>query len=149
MHWQNGFESPADIMVVELYLCCLHLRVRVSAEVGSIIQIWLFQLVPVIASSLSSNPPTTKVSLEIVRLFASNFTCRFDSTQDDKEILEILSHPSRWSTLDCLKYILRSRYDKRNKPTGQHMAVNISVLLLSLSSPSESSLVISVKYPAV
>ena len=24
------------------------------------------------------------------------FTCRFDSTQDDKEILEILSHPSRW-----------------------------------------------------
>ena len=33
------------------------------------------------------------------------------------------------------------RYDKRSKPPQQQIHVNISVLLLSLSSPSESSLV--------
>jgi len=51
---------------------------------------------------------------------------RFESDQSDKDILDILTHPSR--------------YDKRNRPPVGPINVNISVLLLSLSSPDESSL---------
>jgi len=46
---------------------------------------------------------------------------RFESDQSDKDILDILTHPSR--------------YDKRNRPPVGPINVNISVLLLSLSSP--------------
>eukprot|EP00091_Calanus_sinicus_P016041 TRINITY_DN3521_c0_g1_i1.p1 TRINITY_DN3521_c0_g1~~TRINITY_DN3521_c0_g1_i1.p1 ORF type:complete len:123 (+),score=36.06 TRINITY_DN3521_c0_g1_i1:217-585(+) len=50
----------------------------------------------------------------------------FDVTQSDKEMLDLLTH--------------KNRYDKRIKPPQQQINVNISVLLLSLSSPDESSL---------
>jgi len=51
---------------------------------------------------------------------------RFDSTQSDKEILDTLVH--------------KNRYDKRIKPPILPINVNVSVELLSLSSPDESSL---------
>jgi len=57
---------------------------------------------------------------------------QFHSDKSDKEILEILTHDSR--------------YDKRSKPPQQHIHVNISVLLLSLSSPSESSLTYEIEF---
>jgi len=51
----------------------------------------------------------------------------FDSTQSDSDIIDILLHPSR--------------YDKRDSPPGTFpIAVNISISLLSLQSPDESSL---------
>jgi len=50
----------------------------------------------------------------------------FDRTQSDKEVLDLLTH--------------KNRYDKRIKPPQQQINVNISVMLLSLSSPDESSL---------
>jgi len=50
----------------------------------------------------------------------------FDETQSNKEMLDLLTH--------------KSRYDKRIKPPQQQINVNISVMLLSLSSPDESSL---------
>jgi len=50
----------------------------------------------------------------------------FDATQSDKEMLDLLTH--------------KNRYDKRSKPPQQQINVNVSVMLLSLSSPDESSL---------
>jgi len=50
----------------------------------------------------------------------------FDGTQSDKEMLDLLTH--------------KNRYDKRMSPPQQQINVNISVMLLSLSSPDESSL---------
>jgi len=50
----------------------------------------------------------------------------FDGRQSDKEVLDLLTH--------------KNRYDKRIKPPQQQINVNISVMLLSLSSPDESSL---------
>jgi len=57
---------------------------------------------------------------------------RFEADKNDREILDILTHGTR--------------YDKRNKPPQQHIGVNISVLLLSLSSPSESSLTYEIEF---
>merc|ERR1712106_627417 len=51
----------------------------------------------------------------------------FDATQSDKEMLDLLTH--------------KNRYDKRTKPPQQQINVNVSVMLLSLSSPDESSLI--------
>jgi len=64
---------------------------------------------------------------EGVRAVASQgYQKSFDDTQSDKEMLDILTH--------------KNRYDKRVKPPLQQINVNISVMLLSLSSPDESSL---------
>jgi len=52
-------------------------------------------------------------------------TYKYDELTD-KEILDHLLH--------------KQRYDKRIKPAVEHLKVNISVVLLSLSSPDESSL---------
>jgi len=57
---------------------------------------------------------------------------QFTSDKSDKEVLDILTHDSR--------------YDKRSKPPQQQIHVNISVLLLSLSSPSESSLTYEIEF---
>jgi len=57
---------------------------------------------------------------------------QFQANKSDKEILDKLTH--------------ESRYDKRIKPPQQHINVNISVLLLSLGSPSESSLTYEVEF---
>jgi len=57
---------------------------------------------------------------------------QFQSDKTDKEILDILTHDTR--------------YDKRSKPPQQQIQVNISVLLLSLSSPSESSLTYEIEF---
>ena len=72
--------------------------------------------------------------------------CSFEADKNDREILDILTHGTRYNHenyFDMIKCIIinKNRYDKRNKPPQQHIGVNISVLLLSLSSPSESSLV--------
>jgi len=59
-------------------------------------------------------------------LTSHGYQRRFDGSQSDKEILDILLH--------------RNRYDKRIKPSIEQIHVNVSVMLLSLSSPDESSL---------
>jgi len=51
---------------------------------------------------------------------------RFDVSQSDKEVLDVLVH--------------KNRYDKRTKPPMEPIDVNVSMVLLSLSSPDESSL---------
>eukprot|EP00092_Neocalanus_flemingeri_P014403 GFUD01015537.1.p1 GENE.GFUD01015537.1~~GFUD01015537.1.p1 ORF type:complete len:492 (+),score=81.86 GFUD01015537.1:246-1721(+) len=59
-------------------------------------------------------------------LSSAGYHRRFEGAQSDKEILDIILH--------------RNRYDKRIKPPLQPINVNVSVVLLSLSSPDESSL---------
>eukprot|EP00092_Neocalanus_flemingeri_P003564 GFUD01003822.1.p1 GENE.GFUD01003822.1~~GFUD01003822.1.p1 ORF type:complete len:534 (-),score=88.57 GFUD01003822.1:74-1525(-) len=59
-------------------------------------------------------------------LSSAGYQRRFDGAQSDKEILDIILH--------------RNRYDKRIKPPLEPINVNVSVVLLSLSSPDESSL---------
>jgi len=58
------------------------------------------------------------------RQFGYNRT--FESIQKSKEVLDILVH--------------KSRYDKRIKPPLEPIIVNVSITLLSLGSPDESSL---------
>ena len=90
-------------------------------------------------------PSSVKIKLKVINNSILCF-CSFEADKNDREILDILTHGTRYNHenyFDMIKCIIinKNRYDKRNKPPQQHIGVNISVLLLSLSSPSESSLV--------
>lgn len=68
---------------------------------------------------------TTILLLALANNTAAN-TAAFSEHLTDKQILDILIHPQR--------------YDKRTKPLAAPLHVNVSVMVLSLSSPDESSL---------
>jgi len=81
----------------------------------------LLKILPVLVTLINSNTEAVNSKEKY-----HDFSERFDAYQKDKEILDVLTHPSR--------------YDKRSGPLISPIHVNISVLLLSLSSPDESSL---------